>query len=418
MVANAKVVIIGGGFGGLNAARDLRRGVAEVVLIDRTNHHLFQPLLYQVASAALSPGDIAAPIRSILRKQKNTVVIMGQVAAIHKEKRQIEMRNGQMVRYDYLIVAVGARHSYFGHPEWEPIAPGIKTLNDALDIRQKLLISFEQAERAENVFEAEKFLNFVVIGGGPTGVELAGSVAEVAHKTMLRDFRRVNPSKAKIYLIEGADQILPSYPLELATKARRALEKLGVNVMTNQMVTNVTEEGVQIGEHFIPATNVIWAAGNQASPLLKTLDLPLDRQGRVIVDPDCSVPGHPELFVIGDAAHHETSEGKPLPGIAPVATQQGRYVAELIRKGTPKEKRQPFKYWDKGQLATIGKNRAVGMVGRFRLSGYPAWLAWSFIHIAYLIGFRSRIVVMVEWVVQYLTGSRGARLINTHFEGE
>lgn len=418
MTSNARVVILGGGFGGLNAARRMRKGVAEIILIDRSNHHLFQPLLYQVASAVLSPSDIASPIRGILRKQKNAIVIMGEAAAIHKEERCVEMRNGVMVRYDYLIVAVGARHSYFGHTEWEKAAPGIKTLADALLIREKLLMSFELAERAMNVFEAEKHLNFVVIGAGPTGVELAGAVAEMAYKTMLRDFRRVNTNKTKIFLIEGAAQVLPSYPRDLANKAQRALEKLGVEVMTNQMVTNVTSEGVQIGENFIPATNVIWAAGNQASPLLKTLDVPLDRQGRVIVDPDCSVPGHPELFVIGDAAHLEISEGQPLPGIAPVATQQGRYVAEIICKRIPKEKRHPFKYHDKGQMATIGKNKAVAMIGRFHLSGYIAWLAWSLIHVAYLIGYRSRIIVMVEWIVQYITGQRGARLINGHLEGE
>jgi NADH:ubiquinone reductase (H+-translocating) len=418
MVAKAKVVILGGGFGGLNAALQMRKGVAGIVLIDRTNHHLFQPLLYQVASAVLSPSDIAYPIRAILRRFKNIVVIMGEAAKIHKEERLVEMRNGRMIQYDYLIVAVGARHSYFGHSEWEKVAPGLKTLDDALLLRERLLMSFELAERAENPAEAEKHLNFVVIGGGPTGVELAGAVAEVAYKTMIRDFRRVDTSKTKVYLIEGADQLLPSYPVDLADRAQRDLEKLGVHVILHEMVTDVTSEGVQVGDRFIPATNVIWAAGNQASPLLKTLEVRLDRQGRVIVESDCTVAGYPELFVIGDAAHLESPDGHLLPGIAPVATQQGRYVGEIIRKKIPKEKRAPFRYHDKGQMATIGKNKAVAMIGRFHLKGYIAWLAWSLIHVAYLIGYRSRIIVMVEWIVQYVTGKRGGRLIQTHLEGE
>lgn len=417
MSSNAKVVIIGGGFGGLNAARGLRKGVAEVVLLDRTNHHLFQPLLYQVASAVLSPSDIAVPIRAVLHKQKNTVVLMGEVVSIDKGQKQLSLANGMVVRYDYLIIAVGARHSYFGHDEWEEYAPGIKTLEDALSIRKNLLISFEKAERCESVFEAERYLNFVVIGGGPTGVELAGAIAEIAYRTMLRDFRRINPNKTKIFLIEGTDYLLPSYPRKLSLRARHDLEKLGVNVICGRQVTHVTAEGVYLGDELIPAENVIWAAGNQASPLLKSLDTPLDRQGRVVVEPDLSVPDHPEIFVIGDAAHLE-QEGQLVPGIAPAAIQEGKYVAKLIKSGLSKEERKPFRYHDKGQMATIGTNKAVAIIGKFRLTGYPAWLAWSLIHIAYLIGYRSRILVMTEWIVQYLTGHRGARLIDTPLKEE
>lgn len=417
MSSNAKVVIIGGGFGGLNAARGLRKGVAEVVLFDRTNHHLFQPLLYQVASAVLSPSDIAVPIRAVLHKQKNTIVLMGEVASIDKGQKQLSLTNGAIVRYDYLIIAVGARHSYFGHDEWEQYAPGIKTLEDALSIRKNLLISFEKAERCESIFEAERYLNFVVIGGGPTGVELAGAIAEIAYRTMLRDFRRINPNKTKIFLIEGTDYLLPSYPRNLSLRARRDLEKLGVNVICGRSVTNVTAEGVYLGDELIRSENVIWAAGNQASPLLKSLDTPLDRQGRVVVESDLSVPGHPEIFVIGDAAHLE-QEGNLVPGIAPAAIQEGKYVAKVIKSGLSKEQRKPFRYHDKGQMATIGTNKAVAIIGKFRLTGYPAWLAWSLIHIAYLIGYRSRVLVMTEWIVQYLTGHRGARLIDTSLKEE
>ncbi|MGE3954672.1 MAG: NAD(P)/FAD-dependent oxidoreductase [Parachlamydiales bacterium] len=411
MVKAAKVVIIGGGFGGLNAAKGLGKKVPEVVIVDKTNHHLFQPLLYQVASAALSPGQIAAPIREAVAKQKNAVVIMGEVLKIEKGARLLHMANGDRIKYDYLVVAPGARHSYFGHDEWEGLAPGIKTLNDALSIRERILQSFEKAERSDSISEAEKYLNFVVIGAGPTGVEMAGAIAEIAYKTMIRNFRRINTEKTKIFLVEGAPQVLPTYPKKLGDHAKRDLEKMGVQVLTETMVTNITCEGVQLGEHFIPATNVIWAAGNQASPLLKSLDVPLDKQGRVMVNPDLSIPGHPEIFVIGDAAHAKGVDGKPLPGIAPTAIQQGKYVAKIIKNRTPPDKRPPFRYLDKGMMATIGTNKAVAMIGHWHMTGYLAWLAWGFIHILYLIGFRNRALVMIGWVFQYFTGQRGARLI-------
>lgn len=412
MVATSKVVIVGGGFGGLNAARGLKHRSAEVIVVDRTNHHLFQPMLYQVASAALSPGDIARPIREIVRHQKNTVVLMSEVERVSKEERRIYLSGGDSVSYDYLILAPGARHSYFGRDEWEPLAPGLKTLNDALGIRERLLISFEKAERSDSISEAEKYLNFVVIGGGPTGVELAGAIGEIAHKTMIKNFRRFNPEKAKIFLIEGASQLLPSYPEKLGRRAQRDLERLGVQVICNKLVSDITDRGVQVGDRFIQAENVIWAAGNQASALLKTLDVPLDKQGRVIVEHDLTIPGNSEIFVIGDAAHYEEKEGKPLIGIAPVAIQQGRYVAKVIRRRVPHEKRDPFHYRDKGTMATIGKNKAVAVMGDAELTGFSAWLAWCFIHILYLIGFRNRISVMISWGFWYLTGQRGARLIN------
>lgn len=411
-----KVVIIGGGFGGLNAAKVLKNTKMEVLVIDKTNHHLFQPLLYQVATAALSPGEIAIPIREILRDQENATVIMGDVLNIDKGKRLITLGNGESVNYDYLIVATGARHSYFGNDQWERFAPGLKTISDALNIRQDVLISFEKAERLDSISEAEKYLNFVVIGGGPTGVEMAGAIAEVAHKTMFKNFRRIKPQRSKIFLVEALPNILSSYPERLSKRAARDLEKMGVRVMTEKKVTNITEDGVEIGGVFIPCRNVIWAAGNQASPLLKTLDTPLDRQGRVIVEPDMSIPDHPEIFVVGDAAHFEEKEGQTLPAIAPAAVQQARFVAKIIRKEIPKEKRKRFKYRDKGSMATIGKTKAVATMGKMQFTGLIAWLAWCFIHIVYLIGFRNRFGVMVEWFYCFFSGQRGVRLIYKSIE--
>lgn len=413
-MASTKVVIIGGGFGGINVAKTLKNTNLEVLVIDKTNHHLFQPLLYQVASAALSPGEIAMPIREILRKQENTIVIMGDVCQIDKTNKQLMLANGEKVDYDYLVLAVGARHSYFGNDAWEKYAPGLKTIQDALKIREKILISFEKAERLDNPKEAAKYLNFAIIGGGPTGVEMAGAIAEIANKTLFKNFRRIKPEKSNIYLIEAGPHILPMYPPALSTKAKLDLKKLGVCVFEGKKVTSVTDEGVVIEETFYPCKNIIWAAGNQASPLLKTLDTPLDRQGRVLVEPDLSIPSHPEIFVIGDAACALGSDQKPLPGIAPVAIQQGKYVAKII-KNQP-SKRPPFKYFDKGSMATIGKAKAIVMVGKLQFSGLFAWLMWCLIHISYLIGFRSRLSVMVEWLFFFLTGQRGARLIYTSVE--
>ncbi len=415
-MAYVKVVIVGGGFGGLNAAMRLKKAKLDILLVDKTNHHLFQPLLYQVASAALSPGEIAVPIREILRKQANTTVIMGDVVNIDKKGKKIVLAGGEKIDYDYLILAVGVSHSYFGHHEWEQYAPGLKTVQDALTIRENILLSFEKAERIDSITESEKYLNFVIVGGGPTGVEMAGAIAEIAHKTMFRNFRRIRPEKSKIFLIEAASHILSMYPHKLAERARSDLEKLGVRVITSKQVTNITEEGVMVDETFYPCKNIIWAAGNQASPLLKTLDLPLDKQGKIIVDPDLSIVDHPEIFVIGDAAATVGKDGRLLPGVAPVAIQQGRYVAKIIEKQQPKDKRSPFVYVDKGSMATVGKGKGIVMTKNFKFSGRLAWLVWCFVHIVYLIRFRNRLSVMLEWIIFYITGQRGVRLIYSSVE--
>lgn len=410
-MTHTKVVILGGGFGGLNAAKALGNAQLDVWLIDQTNHHLFQPLLYQVASAALSPGDIAVPIREILSDYENITVIMGEVVKIDKEAKVLVLRNGDHIGFEYLIVAVGARHSYFGHNEWESLAPGLKTLNDALKIRERILISFEKAERCDSISEAKKYLNFVIIGGGPTGVEMAGAIAEIAYETMLKNFRRIDVTKTKIYLIEGSPHILPVYPEKLSKKAQYYLERMGVQVITNKRVTEITKEGATVENTFIPAHNILWAAGNQASPVLETLGVPLDKQGRVIVESDLSIPDCPHIFVIGDAAAAMDEKGKLLPGLAPVAVQQGRYVAMLLRKKIPKPQRPPFRYFDKGSMATIGKTKAICVFRKMQFSGFIAWLAWCFVHILYLIGFRNRFTVLSQWLFSYFTSRRGARLI-------
>lgn len=406
-----KVVIVGGGFGGLNTALALKKANADILVIDKTNHHVFQPLLYQVATAALSSGTIAIPIREILRYQNNTSVIMANVIEVVKSQNEVLLSNGEVRKYDYLIIAAGASHSYFGHNEWEQLAPGLKTIADAESIRERVLMAFEHAEMCDSISEAEKYLNFVIIGAGPTGVEMAGAIAEISRKTLLRNFRKIKPEQAKIFLIEGLPQVLPSYPTNLGEKAREDLEHLGVYVMTNTRVSDVTLKGVYIGEKCIETQNIIWAAGNEASPLLKTLGVPLDRQGRVIVDQDMSIPDHPEIFVIGDSAAFADGKGGYLPGIAPVAIQQGRYAAKVIRKKIPKEKRTPFTYHDKGNMATIGKAKAVAVIGKMQFSGFFAWLTWCFIHILYLISFRNKVIVLVQWMFWYMTGQRNVRVI-------
>lgn len=408
-MAKSKVIIIGGGFGGLNAAKALKKADVDILLIDKTNYHLFQPLLYEVATAALSPGEIATPLREILRHQENVSVIMGEVADINTEQKQVILSNQAWFEYDYLIVATGARHSYFGNDQWEAFAPGLKTIPDALSIREQILISFERAERAD-FGSILPYLTFVVIGGGPTGVEMAGAIAEIAYKTMFKNFRKINPEKAQIFLIEACPHILPSYPERLSKRAKKDLEKLGVRVLNNTKVTNIDNEGVQVEDTFIASKNVIWAAGNQASKLLTCLNTPLDRPGRVIVSSDLSLPHFPEVFVIGDAAHVEY-KNKLLPGIAPVAIQQGRYVAKIIARGLAKDNRKPFKYFDKGSMATIGKAKAIAFIGKLQFTGFIAWLMWAFIHLVYLIGFRDRFIVLIEWVMALISGKRGVRLI-------
>ncbi len=404
-----KVIIIGGGFGGLSAAKALKNADVEITLIDKTNHHLFQPLLYQVATAALSPADIASPIRSILSKQNNINVIMGEVTNIDLNENKVFIKE-IFYEYDYLIVAVGSKHSYFGNDNWESAAPGLKTMNDALKIRENILLSFEKAEIIGKSSEVEKFLTFVIVGGGPTGVELAGAIAEIARKTLMKDFRKIDLTKTKVILIEALDRLLYSFDPKLSEHAKKDLQNLGVEVLLNTKVTSLNHDGVYLNDKFIPTKNIIWAAGNVIPPLIKDLNAVMDKSGRIIVEPDCSIKNFPNIFVIGDAALF-IQNNKPLAGIAPVAIQQGRFVAKIISKNIPKEKRKPFKYFDKGTMATIGKAKAVLQIGGFKASGWFAWITWVFVHILYLIGFRNRYKVLAEWIWLYLTNRNGIRLI-------
>lgn len=410
-----KVVIIGGGFGGLTLAKKLKNSNYRITLIDKTNHHLFQPLLYQVAAAALSPGDIAVPIRSEFSNQENVEVILGEVTEINREEKKVYLSD-TAYEYDYLVVAIGNRHSYFGNDQWENFAPGLKTISDALKIREKMLLAFEKAEIAKSDSEKKREMTFVIIGGGPTGVEIAGSIAEISRETLLKDFRNINTADTKIILIEGMNRILQSFDEDLSVKAQITLEKLGVEVRVNSMVAEVNENGVAVGDEFIEASNIIWAAGNKVSPIINSLNTETDRSGRVIVEQDCSLPGDPDVFVIGDASLFNEN-GKPLPGVAPVAMQQGRYVANLLKKSIPKEQRKPFRYFDKGNLATIGRAKAVLQIGNFKISGFFAWLVWALVHIAFLVNFRKRYRVMTEWIWYYMTFKNGIRLI-TKYNGE
>jgi NADH dehydrogenase len=408
-----KVVIIGAGFAGINAAKALKNTDLEIVIVDKTNHHLFQPLLYQVASAALAPSDIAAPIRVVLRKQKNVSVIMSEVTHIDKVNKMIHLAHADSIKFDYLIVAPGARHSYFNNSHWEESAPGIKTLQEAINLRDEILMSFEVAERISKKSEIEKYLNFVIIGAGPTGVELAGAIAEIAYQTMFKDFKHIDISQTKVFLIEAAPHILPGFDPSLSQKAKEDLEKLGVIVLTNTKVLDVNDDGVEAEGLCIPTKNAIWAAGNQASPLLKTLDVPLDRQGRVIVEKDLTIPGSDSIFVIGDSAHVLGTNDKPLPAVATAAIQEGRYVAKIIKLRKMRTKVKPFKYFDKGSMATIGLYKAVASIGPFKFSGFIAWLAWCFIHVAYLISFRSKVTVLMQWLLWIASGKRISRVITT-----
>jgi len=410
-MVRTKVVIIGGGFGGLNAAKALKHADVDIILIDRTNYHLFQPLLYQVATAALSPGDIATPIRGVLRKQKNVTVIMGEVVNINKENSKVKLALGEEIEFDYLIVSPGSRHSYFGNDQWEKLAPGLKTISDALKIRERVLLSFERAERFFDEMDVDQYLKFVIVGGGPTGVEIAGAIAEISKKTMLKDFRRINPAKTKIILVEAGERVLASFDEDLSKRAESELKSLGVTIKLKDRVSEIKPDGVQLKEEFIKTPNVIWAAGNVASPILKSLEVEMDSSGRVMVEPDCSIHDYPNIFVIGDAAHNENEEGKPLPGIAPVAIQQGKFTAKIILRCAPKGERPVFKYFDKGTMATIGRAKAIGQIGRLKFSGFFAWLMWSFVHIMYLIDFRNRYMVMTEWMWYYISDKKQIRLI-------
>ena len=411
-----RVVIIGGGFGGLEAAKALRKTNVRVTLLDRQNHHLFQPLLYQVATAALSPADIAEPLRHILRRQDNTEVILGEAVRIDVDQKKVITTDGEIV-YDYLIVATGARHSYFGRDQWEKFAPGLKSLDDALEIRRRMLLAFEIAEKTNDDAERRAAMTFVVVGGGPTGMEMAGAIAEIARVTLVKDFRHIDSSQAHVLLIENAPRVIPQFTEDLSESARRQLYDIGVEVRLGALVEDVTAEGVTLkGGERVPARTVIWAAGNAASPLGASLGAPLDRQGRVIVKDDCSIPRHPEVFVIGDLAHFGGET--PLPGLSPVAMQQGRHVARQIRSMLAGGWTQRFEYFDKGTMATIGRNKAVVDAGFLRFSGYFAWLAWLFVHILFLIGFRNRLLVMMHWTYAYLTYGRSARLITGRHDVE
>lgn len=406
-----RVVVVGGGFAGLYLAKSLANRSVAVTVIDRNNHHLFQPLLYQIATAALAPGSIASPIRSILNQARNVEVLLAEVIGTDLDANRVRLADGSAVDYDYLVLAPGARHCYFGKPEWEELAPGLKSLEDALEIRRRVLTAFELAEREVDPVARRRLLTFVVIGGGPTGVELAGALAEIRRYALRRDFRRIDSRDASVLLLEGGPRLLPSYPAVLSDRAKEALRHLGVDVRTETMVTGVEPGYVHAADWRIPAATVIWAAGNAASPLLESLGAPQDRQGRVLVGPDCSVPGRPNVFVIGDAAAFEHQPGGTLPGICPVAIQMGQYAAAAIEADLAGKPRRPFRYRDKGQLAVIGRGRGVADIGRFETAGFTAWLLWVFVHIFFLIGFRNRVVVMFEWAWSYLTFQRGARLI-------
>jgi NADH dehydrogenase len=408
-----RVVILGGGFAGLYAARKLKRAPVRVTLVDRRNHHLFQPMLYQVATAALNPSDIAAPIRSVLRSLPNIEVLLAEVAAVRTDVRRVDLTDGSSLTYDYLIVATGARHSYFGHHEWEPLAPGLKSLEDAVEIRQRVLLAFERAEREADPVRRHEYLTFVIVGGGATGVETAGAVAELRRYALKRDFRRIDPGEATVLLLEGGPRLLPSYPPSLGNKAKQDLRRLGVEVRTETFVTDIRPGSVAAGGWTIPTQTVIWAAGNAASPVVRSLDTPVDSAGRAIVERDCTIPGHPEVFVLGDAALFNHQEGGPLPGICPVAIQMGEYTAATIEGDLAGEPRRAFHYWDKGQLAVIGRGRAVADIWKLHFGGLLAWLIWTFVHIFFLIGFRNRVLVMIQWAWSYVTYGRGARLITS-----
>jgi NADH dehydrogenase len=417
MNSNPQVVIVGAGFGGLEAAKKLAGENVRVTVIDRTNYHLFQPLLYQVATAALSPADIAAPVRAILSKGQNMEVILAEVESIDVNEKKVQMVDGEL-NYDYLILATGARHSYFGHPEWERIAPGLKSLEDAIEIRRRILMAFEYAEKISDEAARKAAMTFVIVGGGPTGVEMAGAIAEIARYTLARDFRHIDPSQARVILVEGEPSVLAAYPKDLQIAAMKQLADLGVEVRTGIHATNLSENGLQAGDEFIPCRVKIWAAGNNASFLGKSLGAPVDRVGRVIVNKDLTIPNHPEVQVIGDLANFSYQTGEPLPGVSPVAMQQGRHAAHNILLMVDGEKPQRFWYFDKGSMATIGRNKAVADLKLVHFSGLPAWLAWLFVHIIFLVGFRNRLAVLLQWAWAYLTFNKGARLITRNFQAE
>jgi NADH dehydrogenase len=405
-----RILIIGAGFAGLSAAKALGKAPVDLIVIDRHNYHLFQPLLYQVATAGLSPADIAAPIRQILGRQANAAVMLADVSGVDLGRKEV-IAEGRRIPFDKLVVATGAQHAYFGHDEWAKYAPGLKRIDDATYVRRRILLGFEKAETETDEEERRRLLNFVVVGAGPTGVEMAGAIAELAKKALARDFRAIDPAKARIILIEAGPRVLPPFHPSLSAAAQRALEKLGVEVRLGSAVTACDDCGVVLGGERIEARTIVWAAGVMASPAGKWLNVETDRSGRVIVGPDLAVPGHPDIYVTGDAACASGADGKPLPGVAPVAKQQGAYVAARIIAELEGREPPPFRYRDLGSLATIGRKSAVVQMGRLQLTGFPAWLLWSVAHIYYLIGFRNRLSVVLNWVWNYFTFQRGTRLI-------
>ena len=411
MKKSGNVIIVGGGFGGITAARKLSKFADNITLIDKKNHHLFQPLLYQVATAALSPGDIAVPIRGIFGKYDNIRTVMNKVMSIDTANNTLQLEGGETLSFDYLVLAPGAVYNYFGNDDWEEHAPGLKTLGNALSIRERILLSLEKADRISDPEKRKPYLTYAVIGGGPTGVEMAGAIAEISKRNMMRDFKDLSPDETSVYLIEAADRILNGYPEHLSRKAQEDLESMGVQVRLNSPVSKVQENGVELEDMFIETPNIVWAAGVKTSPLIETLSTETDSMGRVKVNPDLSIPGNERIFVIGDAAYVEDENGDPLPALAPVAIQQGKYIAEHIGKRKIGQKSEPFKYLDKGSMATIGRAKAVADIRGFTFSGFFAWLLWSFIHIFFLIGFRNRFRVFAEWVWHYITFKRGVRLI-------
>ncbi len=408
-----RVVIVGGGFGGLYAARALRRAAVQVTLVDRRNHHLFQPLLYQVATAALSPGDIASPIRWILRRQLNVEVLLADVRRVEADRQRLVLADGEM-SYDFLILATGATHAYFGHDEWRRRAPGLKTLEDALEIRGRVLLAYERAERETDAAKRDALLTFVVIGGGPTGVELAGALAEISRQSLARDFRHFDPGSARIILLEGGPAILAAFPKTLQDAARKDLARLGVDVRTGTVVTGIANERVETAGSAIDAATILWAAGVAASPVGATLGVETDRAGRVLVQPDLTIPGHPEIFVIGDLASLAGANGKPLPGVAQVAIQMGKHAARNVTRAIDRQPLRPFVYTDLGNMATIGRASAIADFGWLRLKGWIAWQAWLFVHLMSLVGFRNRVVVLVQWAWAYFSYQRAIRLITGH----
>lgn len=405
------VVIVGGGFAGITVAKRLKGPDFRVTIIDKSNHHLFQPLLYQVATAALSPGDIAVPIRAVFSKRDNVRVILGKVTGVDKKRQEVLLQEGDVVGYDYLVLAPGAQYNYFGNDQWSEHAPGLKTLDNALSIRERILLSLEKAEKIQDPEKRQPYLTYVVIGGGPTGVEMAGSIAEIAKRNMMRDYRNFDPGETRIYLVEAIDKILNGFPEPLSDSAKNTLEGMGVQVLTNDPVKDIRKNGVELNDRFIETPNIMWAAGVAASPLLDTLGEEQDRIGRVIVRKDLSVPSASNVFVLGDAAHAKDKGGNPLPGLAPVALQQGKYIADMLKKEIKGKQRKPFSYIDKGNMATIGRAKAVADIRGFSFSGLFAWLLWGLIHIFFLIGYRNRFRVFAEWVWHYITFKRGVRLI-------